>query len=87
MAPPRSKDRSAAHEGTLTIKLNELATAALSADPDRLLRDATGDFAAGFLVFAAIVVAVLALTSLIRPFYLDATDLATTDAGVASASL
>jgi len=51
------------------------------------LLDATGDFAAGFLVFAAIVVAVLVLTSLIRPFDLDATDLATTDAGVASASL
>jgi len=56
------------------------------------LLDATGDFAAGFLVFAAIVVAVLVLTSLIRPFDLAATDLAatdlaTTDAGVASASL
>jgi nitrate/nitrite transporter NarK len=56
------------------------------------LLDATGDFAAGFLVFAAIVVAVLVLTSLIRPFDLAATDLAatdlaTTDAGVASVSL
>ena len=56
------------------------------------LLDATGDFAAGFLVFAAIVVAVLVLTSLIRPFDLAATDLAatdlaTTDEGVASVSL
>jgi len=56
------------------------------------LLDATGDFAAGFLAFAAIVVAVLVLTSLIRPFDLAATDLAatdlaTTDAGVASVSL
>jgi NNP family nitrate/nitrite transporter-like MFS transporter len=32
------------------------------------LLDATGSFAAGFLIFAAIVSAVLALTSLIRPF-------------------
>ena len=51
------------------------------------LFDATGDFAAGFLVFAAIVVAVLVLTSLIRPFDLAATDLGSTDAGDASASL
>jgi nitrate/nitrite transporter NarK len=48
------------------------------------LLDATGDFAAGFLAFAAIVVAVLVLTLLIRPFDLSATDLATTDAGDAS---
>jgi nitrate/nitrite transporter NarK len=41
--------------------------------------DATGDFAAGFLTFAAIVVAVLALTSLIRPFELAATELAAAD--------
>ena len=41
--------------------------------------DATGDFAAGFLTLAAIVVAVLALTSLIRPFELAATDLAAAD--------
>jgi NNP family nitrate/nitrite transporter-like MFS transporter len=34
------------------------------------LLDATGNFAAGFLTFAAIVVAVLALTALIRPFEL-----------------
>jgi nitrate/nitrite transporter NarK len=45
------------------------------------LLDATGDFAAGFLVFAAIVVAVLVLTSLIRPFDLAATDLVRADAG------
>ena len=32
------------------------------------LLDATGSFTAGFLVLAAIVVAVLALTSLVRPF-------------------
>jgi len=50
------------------------------------LLDATGDFAAGFLTFAAIVVAVLVLTSLIRPFDLAATDLATMDAGDAAAS-
>ena len=49
------------------------------------LLDATGDFAAGFLVFAAIVVAVLVLTSLIRPFDLAPTDLARTDAGDAGA--
>jgi CP family cyanate transporter-like MFS transporter len=35
------------------------------------LLDTTGDFAAGFLALAAIVVAVLALTSLIRPFDLN----------------
>jgi MFS transporter, NNP family, nitrate/nitrite transporter len=51
------------------------------------LLDATGDFAAGFLAFAAIVVTVLVLTSLIRPFDLTATDLAATDAGDTSASL
>ena len=34
------------------------------------LLDATGSFSAGFLVLAAIVVAVLALTSLVRPFEL-----------------
>ena len=44
------------------------------------LLDATGDFAAGFLVFAAVVVAVLVLTSLIRPFDLAATDPAAMDA-------
>jgi nitrate/nitrite transporter NarK len=37
------------------------------------LLDATGNFAASFLVFAAIVVAVLAMTLLIRPFDLAAT--------------
>ena len=36
------------------------------------LLDATGDFAAGFLALATIIVAVLALTSLIRPFDLNA---------------
>ncbi|MGZ6339950.1 MAG: hypothetical protein ACXWNG_06255 [Candidatus Limnocylindrales bacterium] len=50
------------------------------------LLDATGDFAAGFLALAAIVVLVLVLTSLIRPFDLAATDLAMTDAGAPSAS-
>jgi NNP family nitrate/nitrite transporter-like MFS transporter len=39
-----------------------------------ILLDATGDFAAGFLVFAAIVGAVLALTWLIRPFEMSALD-------------
>jgi nitrate/nitrite transporter NarK len=38
------------------------------------LLDATGDFAAGFLTFAAIVVVVLVLTSLIRPFELGRGD-------------
>jgi NNP family nitrate/nitrite transporter-like MFS transporter len=45
------------------------------------LFDATGDFAAGFLVFAAIVAAVLVLTSLIRPFDLAAQDVAVTSPG------
>jgi len=35
------------------------------------LLDATGDFAAGFLALATIILAVLALTSLIRPFDLN----------------
>jgi cyanate permease len=39
------------------------------------LLDATGSFTAGFLALAAIVVAILVLTSLIRPF-----DLATVEA-------
>jgi MFS transporter, NNP family, nitrate/nitrite transporter len=48
------------------------------------LLDTTGSFAAGFLVFAAIVVVVLALTSLIRPFDVTAVDAAAADAaGVA----
>jgi NNP family nitrate/nitrite transporter-like MFS transporter len=51
------------------------------------LLDATGSFAVGFLVFAAIVTAVLVLTSLIRPFDLTAADLATMDAGDAVAVL
>jgi len=38
------------------------------------LLDATGDFALGFLIFAAIVAAVLCLTPLIRPFDLAAAD-------------
>jgi cyanate permease len=44
------------------------------------LLDATGSFAAGFLVFAAIVLVVLALTSLIRPFDVTAVDIAAADA-------
>ena len=44
------------------------------------LLDATGSFAAGFLVFAAIIVVVLALTSLIRPFDVTAVDVAAADA-------
>ncbi len=44
------------------------------------LLDATGNFADGFLVLAGIVVAVLALTSLVRPIDLAATDMAIVDA-------
>ena len=44
------------------------------------LLDATGNFADGFLALAAIVVTVLALTSLIRPIDLAATDMAIVDA-------
>jgi hypothetical protein len=39
-----------------------------------VLLDATGSFTAGFLVLAAIVVAVLVLTSLVRPFDLAAAE-------------
>jgi nitrate/nitrite transporter NarK len=39
-----------------------------------ILLDTTGNFAAGFLALAAIVAAVLVLTSLIRPFDLAATE-------------
>ncbi len=45
-----------------------------------ILLDATGNFADGFLALAAIVVMVLALTSLIRPIDLAATDMAIVDA-------
>jgi cyanate permease len=44
------------------------------------LLDATGNFADGFLALAAIVVAVLVLTSLVRPIDLAATDMAIVDA-------
>jgi nitrate/nitrite transporter NarK len=44
------------------------------------LLDATGSFADGFLALAVIVVAVLALTSLVRPIDLAATDMAIADA-------
>jgi len=54
------------------------------------LLDATGTFTAGFLVFAAIVLAALGLTWLIRPFDLAAMDGAATDtegAGVADGAM
>ena len=51
------------------------------------LLDATGDFAAGFLAFAAIVLAVLALTLLIRPFDMTTVDVAAADAGGAGVAL
>ena len=50
------------------------------------LLDGTGSFAAGFLIFAAIVVVVLAASSLIRPFDLGAMESATTDIGSARLS-
>ena len=52
-----------------------------------MLLDATGDFAAGFLVFAAIVLVVLALTSLIRPFDMTAVDSPTADASGAGIAI
>ena len=51
------------------------------------LLDATGDFAAGFLVFAAIVLVVLVLTSLIRPFDVTEVDIAASDAGGAGVAI
>jgi nitrate/nitrite transporter NarK len=69
------------------VGLGGLLTAIFGPPLVGTLLDATGDFAAGFLTLAAIVVAVLVLTSLIRPFDLAATDLATTDGGDASAFL
>jgi nitrate/nitrite transporter NarK len=51
------------------------------------LLDATGDFAAGFLVFAAIILVVLALTLLIRPFDMTAVEVAAADAGGAGVAL
>jgi NNP family nitrate/nitrite transporter-like MFS transporter len=51
------------------------------------LLDATGSFAAGFLVFAAIVLAVLVLTVLIRPFDMAAPDVAAVDAGGAGVAI
>ena len=44
------------------------------------LLDATGDYAAGFLVFVAIILAVLAVTPLIRPFDMTTVDRAPGDA-------
>jgi MFS family permease len=49
------------------------------------LLDATGDFGAGFLTLAAIVVAVLLMTPLIRPFELEATKRVAAEPGGASA--
>jgi nitrate/nitrite transporter NarK len=51
------------------------------------LLDATGDFAAGFMVFAGIVLVVLALTSLIRPFDMTVVDAATADASGAGIAI
>jgi NNP family nitrate/nitrite transporter-like MFS transporter len=51
-----------------------LLTAIFGAPLVGVLLDATGSFTAGFLVLAAIVVAVLFLTSLVRPFDLAAVD-------------
>ncbi len=51
------------------------------------LLDATGDFAAGFLVFAAIVLVVLALTRLVRPFDMTVEDLGAPDAGGAGVAI
>ena len=69
-----------------TIPLST-ASASISSRGSRIpgtcppLFDATDDFAAGFLVYAAIVLAVLALTSLIRPFDMATVDLAAADTG------
>jgi nitrate/nitrite transporter NarK len=52
-----------------------------------MLLDETGDFAAGFLVFAGTVLVVLALTSLIRPFDMTVVDAATADASGAGIAI
>jgi CP family cyanate transporter-like MFS transporter len=52
-----------------------------------MLLDATGGFAAGFLVFAGTVLVVLALTSLIRPFDMTVVDVATPDASGAGIAI
>lgn len=67
------------------VGLGGLLTAIFGPPLVGALLDATGDFAAGFLAFAAIIVVVLGLTSLLHPFDLAATDLGTTDAGDARA--
>ena len=51
------------------------------------LLDATGSFAAGFLVFAGIVLVVLALTTLMRPFDMTSVELAAPDAGGAGVAI
>ena len=51
------------------------------------LLDATGDYAAGFLVFAAIVLVVLAMTTLVRPFDMTVVDAATADASGAGIAI
>jgi len=51
------------------------------------LLDATGSFAAGFLTFAAIVLAVLATTAFIRPFDMTAVDVVAPDAGGAGVAI
>jgi cyanate permease len=63
-----------------------LLTAVLGPPLVGTLLDATGSFAAGFLAFAAIVVVVLAASSLIRPFDLVTAEPATTDIGGVRAS-
>lgn len=64
-----------------------LLTAIVGAPLVGTLLDATGNFAAGFLAFAAIVLAVLALTLLIRPFDMTTVDVAAADAGGAGVAL
>ncbi len=51
------------------------------------LLDATGNFAAGFLAFAGIVLVVLALTTLIRPFDMTSVAVAAPDAGGAGVAI
>lgn len=51
------------------------------------LLDATGSFAAGFLAFAAIVLVVLGLTVLIRPFDMVAVEVVAPDAGGAGVAI
>jgi nitrate/nitrite transporter NarK len=67
------------------VGLGGLLTAIFGPPLVGTLLDATGDFAAAFLTFTAIIVVVLVMTLLIRPFDLTAADLAAADPGEASA--